>query len=143
MDNKQLTFIFDVDGTLCPIKRKDQHYEDLMPYADIVEKIREYKAEGAKIVLFSSRNMRTYGGNLGQINKNTAPVLMRWLEKWKIPYDEILFGKPWPGHLGYYVDDRTIRPSEFLKYTPEQLEKICEKDRPVCEEAPSDGEKRE
>lgn len=131
MDNGQLTFVFDVDGTLCPVKQKDQAYEDLIPYTDMVEKLREYKAEGAKIVLFTSRNMRTYEGNLGQINKHTAPVMMAWLEKWGIPYDEIIFGKPWPGHFGYYVDDRAVRPAEFLQCTPEQLKEICDRDRPV------------
>lgn len=130
MDNGQVTFVFDVDGTLCPLKRMDQAYEDLTPYADMVERLREYKARGAKIVLFSSRNMRTYEGNLGQINKHTAPVMLAWLEKWNIPYDEIIFGKPWPGHLGYYVDDRAVRPAEFLKHTVEQLKEICDKDRP-------------
>lgn len=130
MDNGQLTFVFDVDGTLCPVKRKDQAYEDLVPYADMVEKLREYKAQGARIILFTSRNMRTYEGNLGQINKHTAPVMMAWLEKWDIPYDEIIFGKPWPGHFGYYVDDRAVRPAEFLQCTLEQLKEICDKDRP-------------
>ena len=50
---------------------------------------------------------------------------MDWLDKWDIPYDEILFGKPWPGKKGFYVDDRTIRPNEFLEYDVEELEKIC------------------
>lgn len=130
MDEHRLTFIFDVDGTLCPIKKKEQTYEDLIPYPDMVEKLREVHAQGAKIVLFTSRNMRTYEGNLGQINKHTAPVMLAWLEKWDIPYDEIIFGKPWPGHLGYYVDDRAIRPAEFLNQTPQELKEICDRDRP-------------
>lgn len=134
MDKGELTFIFDVDGTLCPIKRKDQEYEDLAPYPGMVEKLREYKARGARIVLFTSRNMRTYAGDLGKINKYTAPVMMAWLEKWEIPYDEIIFGKPWPGHVGYYVDDRSVRPAEFLTHTPEQLKEICDRDRQGMEE---------
>lgn len=129
MDNRQLTFVFDVDGTLCPVKGKEQTYEELIPYPDMVEKLREYKAQGVRIILYTSRNMRTYEGNLGKINKYTAPVMMAWLEKWNIPYDEIIFGKPWPGSLGYYVDDRTVRPAEFLKYPPEQLDEICKKDK--------------
>lgn len=128
-NNKQLTFIFDVDGTLCPIKGTEQTYEELIPYADMVDKLRECKAQGAKIVLFTSRNMRTYEGNLGKINRFTAPVMMAWLEKWDIPYDEIIFGKPWPGGSGYYVDDRAVRPAEFLRYAPEQLAKVCDRDR--------------
>lgn len=124
-----LTFVFDIDGTLCPIKKKDEKYEDMVPYPEMVERIREYKAQGAKITLFTSRNMNSYGGNIGLINANTAKVLLAWLDKWEIPYDEIIYGKPWPGHNGYYVDDRTVRPDEFLKCSVEELDEICRRSR--------------
>ena len=126
------SFVFDIDGTLCPIKKKDEKYEDLVPYADMVNKLKYYKDNGAKIVLYTSRNMNSYNGNIGLINKNTAAVLSEWLKKWEIPYDEIVYGKVWPGHKGFYVDDRTVRPDEFLKYTPDQLEELCKKSR--CED---------
>lgn len=123
------SLVMDIDGTLCPIKTKDQKYEDLIPFADMVNQLREYHAAGVKIILFSSRNMNSYQGNLGLINKNTAIVLNEWLKKWDIPYDEILFGKPWPGHHGFYVDDRSVRPDEFLSNSLQELEKICELSR--------------
>lgn len=126
-----LTFCFDIDGTLCPIKKKEEEYIDLVPYREMIDKLREYKEGGAKIVLFTSRNMNSYGGNIGLINANTAKVLLKWLEKWDIPYDEIIYGKPWPGHKGFYVDDRTVRPDEFLKYSVDELDEICRNSR--CE----------
>ena len=127
-----LTFCFDIDGTLCPIKKKEEEYIDLVPYKEMIDKLREYKEGGAKIVLFTSRNMNSYNGNIGLINANTAKVLLKWLDKWDIPYDEIVYGKPWPGHHGFYVDDRTIRPDEFLKYSVDELDEICKKSR--CQE---------
>lgn len=129
MDYEGLSFIFDIDGTLCPIKQKEEKYEDLVPYAEMVDKIREYKAGGAKITLFTSRNMNTYKGNIGLINANTAKIIVEWLDKWDIPYDEIIYGKPWPGHKGFYVDDRTIRPDEFLNMTIDELDEVCRKSR--------------
>ena len=126
-----LTFCFDIDGTLCPIKKKEEEYIDLVPFPEMLAKLREYKEGGAKIVLFTSRNMNSYNGNIGLINANTAKVLLQWLDKWDIPYDEIIYGKPWPGHHGFYVDDRTIRPDEFLKYSVDELGEICKKSR--CE----------
>ncbi len=119
------SFVFDIDGTLCPIKVKGQKYEELVPYPDMVDKLRDYKKKGAKIVLFTSRNMNSYNGNIGLINKNTAKILTEWLEKWDIPYDEIIYGKPWPGHKGFYVDDRTVRPDEFLNKDIAELEELC------------------
>lgn len=122
---KEYSFVFDIDGTICPIKKKEEKYEDLIPYKEMVDKIREYKEKGARIILFTARNMNSYGGNIGVINKNTAKVLLEWLDKWDIPYDEIIYGKPWPGHKGFYIDDRTVRPDEFLNHSLEELDEIC------------------
>ena len=122
---EDITLIFDVDGTLCPIKKIEEEYIDLIPDAQMVEKLKYYKEKGAKIVLFSSRNMNSYKGNLGLINANTAVIMQEWLKKWNIPYDEILFGKPWPGHRGLYIDDRAVRPDEFLEHSFDELEEIC------------------
>ena len=123
------SFVLDIDGTLCPIKSKEEKYEDLVPYENMVSKLRFYKENGAHIVLFTSRNMNSYDGNIGMINKNTARILLDWLDKWEIPYDEIIYGKPWPGHKGFYVDDRTVRPDEFLNCTVEELDTICKKSK--------------
>lgn len=123
---KDFSLIFDIDGTICPIKKKYENYEDLVPYPNIVSKIKEYHEQGAKIVLFTSRNMNSYNGNIGLINKNTARILLEWLERWQIPYDEIIYGKPWPGPRGVYVDDRSIRPDEFLNNSLEELLRICD-----------------
>lgn len=122
-------FVLDIDGTLCPIKKKDEKYEELIPFPEMVERLRYYKEHGAKIILYTSRNMNSYHGNIGLINKHTAAVLTAWLEKWKIPYDEIVYGKVWPGQKGFYVDDRTVRPDEFLKHSPDELERICSNSR--------------
>lgn len=121
----EYTFVFDIDGTLCPIKKKEEKYEDLVPYENMLQKLRFYKENGAKIVLFTSRNMNSYHGNIGIINKNTAHILLNWLDKWDVPYDEIIYGKPWPGHKGFYIDDRTVRPNEFLNLSVQELEEIC------------------
>ena len=129
---KDYSFVFDIDGTLCPVKKKEERYEDLVPFSDMLDKLRYYKENGARIILYTSRNMNSYSGNIGLINKYTAAVLTEWLKKWHIPYDEIVYGKVWPGHKGFYVDDRTIRPDEFLKYSLDELEDICKKSR--CDE---------
>lgn len=128
------TFVFDVDGTICPIKEAGEQYQDITPYPEIVQKLRFCHEHGARIILYTSRNMNSYNNNLGLINKNTAPVMLEWLKKWNIPYDEIYFGKVWPGHKGFYIDDRSVRPDEFLTHTAEELELICMRSRKVASE---------
>jgi capsule biosynthesis phosphatase len=115
------TLVVDIDGTLCPVKKAGQNYEDLVPFPQIIEKLRVYQNSGYTILLYTARNMKTHKGKLGRINMHTAPLLLKWIEKWDIPCDEILFGKPWPQKKGFYIDDRAIRPDEFLKYSEEEI----------------------
>jgi capsule biosynthesis phosphatase len=118
------TLVVDIDGTLCGIKTGGQAYAELVPRQAMIDKLREYQAKGYRILLFTSRNMNTYKNNLGLINKHTALVLLEWLAKWEVPYDEILFGKPWPRKKGFYIDDRTVRPDEFLSMSEEEIQKL-------------------
>lgn len=121
MIHKDRCIILDIDGTLCPIKSDHQKYEDLRPIPEILEKLREYKERGFYVVLYTARNMRTYDGNIGKIMANTAKVILDWLDNYNVPYDEIHFGKPWTGKGGFYVDDKAIRPSEFLKLSYKEI----------------------
>ena len=122
------SLVVDIDGTLCDIKKNGESYSDLVPNKEFINKLYEYKKKGYKITLFTSRNMRTYKNNLGAINKYTAPILFDWLQKWEIPYDEILFGKPWPNKKGFYIDDKAIRPNEFLKMSENEIHKLIGSD---------------
>jgi capsule biosynthesis phosphatase len=125
-DDKVL--VLDVDGTLCPVLSPGGSYTDLLPNADMVERVRWYRREGYHIVLQTSRNMRTYAGNVGLINANTLPQLIEWLDRHDVPYDEIHVAKPWAGRRGFYVDDRAVRPAEFLAHTPEEVAEIVRRD---------------
>ena len=105
--------IFDLDDTLCTTQNGD--YANAQPITEVVEKLKEYHRQGFTIVINTSRNMRTYQGNIGAINKNTLPIIIDWLRRHDIPYDELYVGKPWCGFEGFYVDDKAIRPNELVK----------------------------
>lgn len=105
--------IFDLDDTLCTTQNGD--YANAQPITEVVEKLREYHRQGFTIIINTSRNMRTYQGNIGAINKNTLPIIIDWLRRHDIPYDELYVGKPWCGFEGFYVDDKAIRPDELVK----------------------------
>lgn len=121
--------IVDLDGTLTQADTSD--YKKVKPRLDVIEKLKEYHLDGFEIVISTARNMRTFEGNIGKINIYTLPVIVEWLEKYNIPYDEIIVGKPWCGHEGFYIDDRAIRPSEFAQLTNEEINNLISKEK-VC-----------
>ena len=114
--------VLDIDKTLTLGDNKD--YSLVSPNLEVINKVREYKKEGFRIILFTARNMRSFKNNVGEINTKTLPVLIDWLENHKVPYDEIFVGKPWCGYDGFYVDDKTIRPSEFIEKSYDEILKI-------------------
>ena len=111
--NHKKTLVIDIDKTICD-KKDFQDYSQCSPLDDVCDVIRRADKEGVYIILFTSRNMRTFKGSLGLINKITAPLLINWLSENNIPYDEIYFGKPW-GNSVNYVDDRNYLIDDFLK----------------------------
>lgn len=121
--------VVDVDGTLCPVKGSHENYPDLPFEPRLVEKIRTLHADGWHIILHSSRGMRTYGGNVGALYRHVLPVMLDWLDKHNIPFNEIMLGKPWAGRNGFYIDDRAVRPREFLENDFDALNEIIARDR--------------
>jgi capsule biosynthesis phosphatase len=106
--------IFDLDNTIS--FAIDSNYIDSKPDLAIINRMHTYKDKGFEIIISTSRNMSTYKGSIGKINAHTLPIIIEWLDKHNVPYDEIIVGKPWCGTDGFYIDDRAIRPSEFLRY---------------------------
>ncbi|WP_248320394.1 capsular biosynthesis protein [Caballeronia sp. Sq4a] len=116
--------MLDIDGTLCPKKAKDESYADLLPFPEMMQQLARYREQGFYVILFTARNMNTYDGNIGRIVANTGKQLMEWLDRHQVPYDELHLGKPWPGRGGFYVDDKAIRPDEFLKLSYSEILKL-------------------
>lgn len=114
--------VIDLDNTIC--ETFDGRYEESKPCEQIIERIKEYKNLGFDVVIHTSRNVRTYKGNIGKITAFTLPIIIEWLKKHDVPFDEVYVGKPWCGDEGFYVDDRAIRPAEFLDFDLEEIKKL-------------------
>ncbi len=112
--------VIDLDGTLT---REDptRGYAEKEPDLAVIARLRGYQADGFTIIIQTARNMRTFENSIGRINAHTLPVIIEWLRRHEVPYDEIHVGKPWCGTEGFYVDDRAIRPSEFISLSYEQV----------------------
>ena len=120
--------VFDLDGTLTqPDDRLP--YTELLPDRDLVDKLRAYKECGYEIIIQTARNMRTHANNVGKINALTLPLVIDWLYRHQIPFDEIHVGKPWCGTEGFYVDDRAIRPSEFKSLSVDEIDALLQREK--------------
>jgi len=114
--------IIDLDETLTI--GSDAEYSDASPNTKVIRALREYRARGYEIAINTSRNMRTFEGCVGKINVHTLPVILDWLQRHDVPYDEVYVGKPWCGKDGFYVDDRAIRPSEFASMSESEIQQL-------------------
>jgi capsule biosynthesis phosphatase len=121
--------IFDLDGVIA-LDDPARPYAEREPNLAVIERMRAYQAEGFEIVIATARNMRTYAGQIGKINANTLPVILDWLRRHEVPFDEVHVGKPWCGTEGFYVDDRAIRPSEFLKLSLSEIHALIAAETP-------------
>lgn len=121
--------IMDLDDTISMTEAGN--YRAAEPIMPVIEKLRALQQQGFEIVINTSRNMRTFEGNVGKINANTLPIIIAWLDQHEVPYDEIYTGKPWCGFEGFYVDDKAIRPAEFVSLTLEEIYARLEQDKLV------------
>ncbi|MEM9267318.1 MAG: capsular biosynthesis protein [Pseudomonadota bacterium] len=129
MIGEDKVLVVDIDGTLCPEKAPGESYGDLAVEPLLLARLKALHAEGWRIVLHTARGMRSNGGNLGAVHANVLPTLMAWLARHEVPYDELLLGKPWAGRRGYYIDDRAVRPREFLDCDMDELDAMIARDR--------------
>ena len=103
---KKYKFCIDLDGTICYTKKPDESYPDVEPIPGAIEALQELHKNGHYIIICTARNMVTHNNNLGKIIANQASIVIDWLKKHNIPYDELHFGKP---VADYYIDDKAFK----------------------------------
>ena len=105
--------VIDLDGTIT-LDDKQFSYEHKAENPAITAALKKAKAYGYDITISTSRNMRTYQGDVSKIKQFTQPTIENWLKRKDIPYDQLVVGKPWCGPAGFYVDDKNLHLDEFI-----------------------------
>ena len=100
-----MRIVFDLDGVICELKKPSQSYADVIPKNDVIEKMREMKEEGHYLIIHTGRHMRTCNGNVSKVIEKIGKITEDWLQKWNVPYDKLVFGKP---YADIYIDDLGI-----------------------------------
>lgn len=83
----------------------------------MIDKLKEFKNAGWKIIIHSSRHMATCKNDESKVLANIGEITFKWLREHDVPFDGLKFGKPYARN-GFYVDDKGLRPDEFLQLNP-------------------------
>jgi len=114
------TLVIDIDHTICTpndaAKDTFEKYGKATPIPEMIESIRRAKEKGFRIVLLTARRMETHKGDINKVIEDVGELTVNWLNDHGVPYDELMFGKP---SAVYYVDDKALRPDEFIEWIKE------------------------
>lgn len=118
-NNSLMRVIIDLDDTICKTINRD--YEHSLPVAPVVAKLRQLRQRfpEAEVILHTARGMNSCKGNVVLAEKKNRPTIERWLRRYDISVDSIIFGKP----LGdLYIDDKAMSAHDFANAEIERFE---------------------
>ena len=102
---RRMRFCFDLDNTLVTYPHVAKDYSSVQPIVENITLLRELHAQGHHIIIQTARRMKTHNGNVGAVIADVGSVTLQTLERFRIPYDELHFGKP---YADVYVDDLAV-----------------------------------
>lgn len=107
---------FDLDDTICfPNHCATDSYKKYglaLPNHDVIKTMWDLKDHGYHIVILSARRMVTHQGDMVKILDDIGEITIDWLKKHDVPYDELIFGKPYV--TTYYVDDKGMNLNDYM-----------------------------
>ena len=98
---------FDLDNTLVTYPTIPGDYTTVNPIDTMIEYAKILHREGHTIIIHTARRMTTHNNNIGAVIKDIGKITFDTLDKFNIPYDELIFGKP---IADMYIDDRSVNP---------------------------------
>ena len=115
--------VFDLDDTICfpnhSAKSTEEKYGDAEPNYDVIDRMQLLHERGYHITVHSARRMLTHNGDIEKIHADVLCVTNDWLEEHGVPYDELIFGKPYADT--YYVDDKAMDLERFKEWTDNEV----------------------
>lgn len=130
---KLYTFIVDIDDTILttPLKENGKYdYDNSEPIFPVISKLQELRHAGHTIILFTARGMKTYQGDVERIEEVHRDRLEGFIQRWNVPCDNLIFGKPW-GSNPIYLDNRNLSLSSFLLSKPNNFESLIKEENAI------------
>lgn len=107
MHHTPLRICFDLDNTLVTYPTVPDDYTSVKPIPNMIALLQKMKKEGHTIIIHTARRMKTHNNNVGKVIQDIAATTMNTLAQFEIPYDELIFGKP---YADMYIDDKAMNP---------------------------------
>lgn len=123
--NQKKVLVVDLDNTIT-IDESHIDYKYKQANHLLICKLKEYKAKGYEIIVSSSRRMKTHNNDEAKLLAEIGDVTIKWLKEHDVPFDGLKFGKPLAEN-GFYIDDKAVRPNEFVNLTEGQILKLVKR----------------
>jgi capsule biosynthesis phosphatase len=110
---KKRRFCFDLDQTLVSSPKIIGNYNTVEPMHENIKFLKFLRDNGHYIIIYTARRMKTHHGDLKKVINEIKNMTIQQLKRFNIPYDELIFGKP---YADYYIDDLAINAYENLQF---------------------------
>jgi len=104
-----MTYVFDVDGTICITK--DGDYDASEPIPERIKIINDLYEEGNTIIFQTARGMGRSGNSFSYAHEAFYDLTRMQLINWGVKFHELFLGKP-AGDV--YIDDKGVRDEDFF-----------------------------
>lgn len=108
------TIVMDIDDTIsfADTYADPSIYSEARPNIPVIETMQKLSKEGYTFELFTSRGWISCNEDSEKAKEKYLQQIEEWMQKYNVPYSRIIFGKPFGI---FYVDDKAIRPDEFVE----------------------------
>lgn len=109
------TIVMDIDDTISfsNLVGTVAGYTHAVPNLPVIQTMQKLASEGYEFILHTARGWVSCNEDPIKAEEKYRIQIEEWLEKYKVPYSRIIFGKPY-GIL--YVDDKSMKPEEFINH---------------------------
>jgi capsule biosynthesis phosphatase len=107
-------FCFDLDNTLVTYPEIPGDYKTVKPITKNIKLVQYLHKQGHTIIIQTARKMKSALNNVGVATMMAHLQVYDTLDEFKIPYDELHFGKP---QADFYIDDLSVKPWSIEKET--------------------------
>lgn len=105
-----VTYVFDIDNTLCVTSGSD--YENSSPIQSRIDKVNSLYSEGHTILLQTARGMGRSNNNQQDAIELLYDFTKGQIDRWGIKHHKLFLGKA-AGDI--YVDDKGCNDEDFFK----------------------------